>query len=150
MPRHIRIIGTLWTLVGVALVAWAIWGLIVEEHYRSVVESWLIALGYGAFALLGGLPVALGTALGRIPVRIVAVLGLLYIAAYIVFGGFRRRPWLCSLASCLGGAVCGHARGHQQIEMACGLTSRSTRTLLGGPAARPSSRRLAWFVRAHD
>src|SRR5207249_342229 len=28
-----------------------------------------------------------------------------------------------------------------------GLTSRSTRTLLGGPAARPSSRRLAWFVR---
>jgi hypothetical protein len=28
------------------------------------------------------------------------------------------------------------------------LTSRSTRTLLGGRAARPSSRRLAWYVRA--
>src|SRR5439155_22783162 len=28
-------------------------------------------------------------------------------------------------------------------------TSRLTRTLLGGPAARPSSRRLAWFVRRH-
>src|SRR5439155_16377165 len=34
-------------------------------------------------------------------------------------------------------------------EAACGLTTRSTRTLLGGPSARPSSRRLAWFVRAH-
>src|SRR5207253_6380196 len=31
----------------------------------------------------------------------------------------------------------------------CRLTSRSTRTLLGGPTARPSSRRLAWFVRRH-
>ncbi len=29
------------------------------------------------------------------------------------------------------------------------LTTRSTRTLLGGPAARPSSRRLPWFVRPH-
>src|SRR5205807_727300 len=28
-------------------------------------------------------------------------------------------------------------------------TSRSTRTLLGGAPRRPSSRRLAWFVRRH-
>src|SRR5207248_4639620 len=34
----------------------------------------------------------------------------------------------------------------REVERCC-LTSRSTRTLLGGPAARPSSRRLAWFVR---
>src|SRR5438552_959147 len=35
------------------------------------------------------------------------------------------------------------------MPAACGLTSRSTRTLLGGASRRPSSRRLAWFVRAH-
>jgi hypothetical protein len=34
-----------------------------------------------------------------------------------------------------------------QRHLCRGLTSRLTRTRLGGPAARPSSRRLAWFVR---
>lgn len=38
---------------------------------------------------------------------------------------------------------------HIKARAASGLTSRSTRTLLGGAARRPSSRRLALFVRRH-
>src|SRR6266446_7878742 len=37
-----------------------------------------------------------------------------------------------------------------RFSLACALTSRSTRTPLGGPPGRPSSRRLARFVRTHD
>src|SRR5439155_11805664 len=52
----------------------------------------------------------------------------------------------------LGGRVnCATLVTFRKWEAACGLTTRSTRTLLSGPSARPSSRRLAWFVRArHD
>ncbi len=57
------------------------------------------------------------------------------------------------LASILNDGPTGHVRASIAKPVASdlprGLTARSTRTLLGGPAARPSSRRLAWFVGRH-
>src|SRR5438067_235626 len=48
----------------------------------------------------------------------------------------------------LGGRVnCASLVSFRKREAACGLTTRSTRTLLGGASRRPSSRRLAWIVR---
>ena len=87
MLSHVRIVSWLWLIAGLALVGWAVWGLVTEEHSTSVVASWLIVLTYGAVAIAAGALLPRGKLLGRILVRVAASLALLYAAMWLFLGG---------------------------------------------------------------
>lgn len=87
MNIHVRVVGALWALVGLALGAWAIWGLLNEDHSRSVVESWLIVLAFAVVCVAAGITFGRTGLLGRVLVRVVSVLALLYAAVWLLFGG---------------------------------------------------------------
>jgi hypothetical protein len=87
MDIHVRVVGALWVLVGLALGGLARWGLIYEEHSRTVVESWLIALAFALACIAAGFTFGRTGLLGRILVRIVSTLALLYSAAWLLLGG---------------------------------------------------------------
>lgn len=87
MAAHIRNVRLLSVLFGVALSAWAVWGLATQNHSSSVVTSWLIVLAF-AFVL-----VALATTFGRTQflgnalLAVVSVVFVLYALAWLFFGG---------------------------------------------------------------
>jgi len=77
----------MWAIVGVSLGAWAIFGLLTEDHYRSVVESWLIVLSFACVAVVGAATFARGQPIGRWLIRVVSVLALLYAVMWLLLGG---------------------------------------------------------------
>ena len=87
MSIHARVAGYLWVLAGLALGSWAVWGLITEEHSKSVVESWLIALGFAVLAVVAGLMFGRTVPLGRVLIRFVSIFALLYSAVWFFLGG---------------------------------------------------------------
>jgi len=87
MNRHVRIVSALWVVVGIALAAWGVWGLATEGHETSVALSWLFELGFAALATAAGLTFVRGTRLGRLLVRTVSVLALVYSLAWLFLGG---------------------------------------------------------------
>ena len=87
MNPHVRAVSYLWAIVAVALAAWSLLGLATDEHSRSVITSWLIALGFSVLALAAGLTFGRTDLLGRVLVRVVSVLALLYSAAWLLLGG---------------------------------------------------------------
>ena len=92
MSPHVRAVSFLWTGVGIALGAWAVWGLITEEHWRSVVISWLILLGFALLAVVAGVTFGTTGLLGRVLIRVVSSLALLYSAAWLLLGGLDDAP----------------------------------------------------------
>jgi hypothetical protein len=87
MSIHVRVAGYLWILAGVALGTWAVWGLVTEEHSKSVVESWLIALGFAVLAVVAGVTFGRTAILGRVLIRLVSIFALLYSAVWFFLGG---------------------------------------------------------------
>lgn len=87
MAAHVRNVRLISVLLGVALAAWALWGLVTEEHSSSVVTSWLIVLAF-AFVL-----VALAATFGQTKFLGSALLGavslvfILYTLAWLFLGG---------------------------------------------------------------
>lgn len=88
MNPHVRVVSFLWTIVGATLAAWASWGLVTEDHSRSVITSWLIVFGFSVLALTAGLTFGRTNLLGRVLVCVVAVLSLLYSIAWLLLGGW--------------------------------------------------------------
>jgi hypothetical protein len=82
----------MWAIVGLSSVAWAIWGLLTESHFRSVVESWLIVLAFGLVAIAGAATFARGIAVGRWLISIVSFLVILYAAMWLLLGGVEDAP----------------------------------------------------------
>lgn len=82
-----RIVGACWSLLGLILSAQSVWGLMVEDHFPSVVTSWLITLAYGVTALAGGYLALRAQARSRYVLVVASVLGLLYALVYVTFGG---------------------------------------------------------------
>jgi len=64
-----------------------VWGLVVEDHFPSVVSSWLITLAYGVLALAGGYLALRAQAGSRYVLVVASVLGLLYALVYVTVGG---------------------------------------------------------------
>ena len=88
MRRHVLLVSWLWVAAGVALGAWASWGLATEGwEFQSVVVSWFITLSFALLAVAAGLAFLRGGALGRVLVRLVSSLALLYSAAWLLLGG---------------------------------------------------------------
>ena len=87
MSIHVRVAGYLWILAGVALGSWAVCGLTTEEHSKSVVESWLIVLGFAVLAVVAGLTFGCTATLGRVLIRLVSIFALLYSAVWLFLGG---------------------------------------------------------------
>src|SRR5260370_34399690 len=87
MDPHVRVVGVLWVAVGVALAAWSIWGLATEEHYASVVQSWLVTFAFAALAIGAGLTFGRTKMFGRALVRTVSGLALLYSLSWLFLGG---------------------------------------------------------------
>ena len=87
MNKHVRIVGALWAIVGAVLSVWSVWGLVTEEHFQSVVTSWLIALGPGVLAIVAGVTFGHTKLVGRVLVYIVSGLALLYALAWLFLGG---------------------------------------------------------------
>ena len=87
MKKGFRIAGILWALVGLALSAWSLWGLVVQPHTKSVVASWCIALAYGVLCLGGGLLAAIGHTHGRYLLVVSSAIALLYVLVHFFFGG---------------------------------------------------------------
>jgi hypothetical protein len=92
MSFRIRAVTYAWVSVGLALAAWAVWGLATEEHHASVVESWLIVLAFSVLAVAAGLTFGRGAALGPVFVRVVSSLALLYSGAWLLLGGVDDAP----------------------------------------------------------
>jgi hypothetical protein len=87
MNVHVRIVSGLWLLVGLALAAWSIWGLATQEHWPSVVASWLLVLGFAVLAIVAGAEFGYRRAMGRVLVRVVSGLSLIYALAWLLLGG---------------------------------------------------------------
>jgi hypothetical protein len=96
--HHVNAVSILWALAGVALVALAAHGLVTESRFESVVVSWLITLGCGALAIIAAITFWRRGLTGRVLVRIVSVLVLIYAAAWLIFGGIEQAsaywPWI--------------------------------------------------------
>ena len=103
MNRHITAVSVLWGTAGVALIGLAAHGLATESHFRSVVESWLFTLGYGTFAVIAAVTFWRRGLSGRVLIRIVSVLALIYAAAWVLFGGIEEAstysPWIIASIS---------------------------------------------------
>jgi hypothetical protein len=89
---RVRAVMYAWTSVGLALAAWATWGLATEGHLPSVVEGWLIVLAFSVLAVAAGLTFGRGAAIGRVLVRVVSSLALLYSGAWLLLGGVDDAP----------------------------------------------------------
>ncbi|MDT3735404.1 MAG: hypothetical protein ROZ00_04165 [Denitratisoma sp.] len=87
MSAHIRNIRVLSIMFGFAFMAWGVWGLIAEEHSRSVVESWLIVLGFGALLVSAGATFRHDRLVGRILIGIASAVIFLYALAWLLLGG---------------------------------------------------------------
>jgi len=87
MKQHVRVVAFLWGLVGAAFALWGLWGLITEEHSMSVVTSWLLVLAFALLAVFAALSFGRAGVLGRVMVRLVAGLVLVYSLAWLLFGG---------------------------------------------------------------
>jgi hypothetical protein len=87
MTFRVRAVMYAWISVGLALAAWAVWGLATQDHYASVVESWLITLAFAVLALAAGLTFGGGAAIGPVLVRVVSSLAILYSGAWLLLGG---------------------------------------------------------------
>jgi hypothetical protein len=92
MNLHVRAVSYSWTTVGLALAAWAMWGLVMGRNYTFVVKSFLIVLGFSVLAVTAGLTFGGGAALGRVLVRLVSLLALLYSGAWLLLGGVDDAP----------------------------------------------------------
>ena len=88
----IRAVMYAWTCVGLSLAASTVWGLATEDHSASVVEAWLIVLAFSILAVAAGLTFGRGAAIGRVLVRVVSSLTLLYSAAWLLLGGVDDAP----------------------------------------------------------
>jgi lipopolysaccharide export LptBFGC system permease protein LptF len=84
---HVRLVGILWLITGVALGAESIWGLVTEEHWQSVVISWLIVLAFAILAVVSGVSFGRTGIIGRVLITIVSILALLYSLAWLLLGG---------------------------------------------------------------
>jgi len=87
MNLHVRTVGILWVLVGLALGSWALWGLATEEHTRSVVVSWLIVLVFAVVSIAAGVTFGRAGLVGRILIRLVSAVALLYAAVWLFLDG---------------------------------------------------------------
>src|SRR5437762_14011877 len=87
MNVHVRIVGGLWLLVGLALAAWSIWGLATQDHWPSVVISLLLVLGFSVMAIVAGAVFGRTNTFGRVLIRIVSGLALIYAFAWLFLGG---------------------------------------------------------------
>jgi len=88
-----------WAIVGVALVAFAAWGLATEEHSQAVVISWLIVLAFASVAVAAAITFPKGGKSGRVFVRLASVSALLYAAMWLFLGGVEDAGgyWPCIL-----------------------------------------------------
>jgi len=92
MNLRVRAVIYAWTSIGLALAVWAVWGLATQDHYASVVESWLITFAFAVLAMAAGLTFGRGTTIGFVLVRIVSSLALLYSGAWLFLGGVDDAP----------------------------------------------------------
>jgi len=95
---HVATVSVSWGVVGLALIAFAGWGLATEEHSQSVVVSWLIVLAFGVIAVTAAITFPRGELMGRVLVRLTSVLALLYAAMWLLLGGVEDAggywPWI--------------------------------------------------------
>jgi hypothetical protein len=82
-----RIIGILWSAVGLVLGALSIWGLLAQTSSGSDLASWLIVIAFAAIASMAGLTLVRGKSNGLILSRIVSVVSLLYTLSWLTLGG---------------------------------------------------------------
>jgi len=87
MQRHVKVVSYAWAIAGFGLIAWALWGLMTESHFRSVVESWLTTLAFGMLAIVASIAFVKRTLSGRVLIRLVSVVALFYSAAWLLMGG---------------------------------------------------------------
>ncbi len=76
----------------------AVRGLTVESHFESVVASWLITLGAGVLAVISAVLFWRGSLVGRLLVRAISAVALIYAAAWVLLGGIADAgtywPWV--------------------------------------------------------
>ena len=78
---HIRIVSYLLIIGGVALIA-----LLINDFVLDAYQDWLV-LGIATFPVLAGLMFGRAGLIGRVMVRVVSVMALLYSAAWLFMGG---------------------------------------------------------------
>ena len=83
----IRAVGFAWASIGLALVAYSIWGIVRTSQYGFMIRPWLIVLCASALMIAAGLTFGLGTRFGRPLVRLVSWLALLYSVGWLFLGG---------------------------------------------------------------
>jgi hypothetical protein len=87
IPSSVGAITYSWIAIGLSLATWAIGELATQDHYASDVKSWVIILALSILAVVAGLSFRRGTALGRVLIRVVSGLALLYSAFWLHRGG---------------------------------------------------------------
>jgi hypothetical protein len=96
--RHIGVVSILWAAAGVALIATGARGLMVESHFESVVASWLITLACGALAVISAALFWRRGPAGRVLIRAISTIALIYAAAWLLLGGIEDAgtywPWI--------------------------------------------------------
>jgi hypothetical protein len=87
-----KAIGGVWTLAAVLLLVWSVRALYAwsrsTHHFSGPRNALLILLGAAAAAGVGGLLTLAGRSSGRLVLLVLSLLTLLYVAAYLLMGGF--------------------------------------------------------------
>ena len=83
----VRAVSYAWVSIGLAMAAWAIWGLIKTSQYAFTLRPWLIVLSASVLMIAAGVMFGRGARFGRPLVRLVSWLALLYSGAWLFLGG---------------------------------------------------------------
>jgi hypothetical protein len=98
MNQHVSAVSILWAIAGLGLIALAVHGLTTQSQFESVVTSWLITLGCGALAIIAAVAFWHRGLVGRVLIRTISVLALIYAAAWLLLGGVEDAgsywPWI--------------------------------------------------------